>query len=49
MMEEAGFADVSVGRAPTRVPFQLLKGMKTASASAAEVSEPSALVGEAVA
>ncbi len=49
MMEEAGFADVSVGRAPTRIPFQLLKGMKTASASAAGVSEPSALVGEAVA
>jgi SAM-dependent methyltransferase len=49
MMEEAGFADVSVGRAPTRIPLQLLKGMKTSSASAAEVSELSAFVGEAVA
>jgi SAM-dependent methyltransferase len=44
MMEEAGFADVSVGRAPTRVPFQLLRGVKPAAPAVAEVAETPALV-----
>lgn len=39
MMEEAGFADVSVGRAPTRVPLQLVRGTNRASPPVAEVAE----------
>ena len=48
MMEEAGFADVSVGRAPIRVPLQLVRGVKRASRPVAEVAEVPALVEEAV-
>jgi SAM-dependent methyltransferase len=47
MMEEAGFADVSVGRTPTRVPLQLLRGVKQAAPPLAEVAETPALVGAA--
>ncbi len=47
MMEEAGFADVSVGRAPTRMPMQLLRGVKRA-APVAEAVETPALAAEAV-
>jgi hypothetical protein len=36
MMEEAGFADVSVGRTPTRAPMQLVKGVKPAASPVAE-------------
>jgi len=39
MMEEAGFADVSVGRGPTRVPLQLVRGVKRASPPVAGVAE----------
>ena len=49
MMEEAGFADVSVGRAPTRMPMQLLRGVKRATPSVAEAVETSVLAAEAVA
>ncbi len=31
LMEEAGFADVSVTRAPSRVPFHLVRGVKRGS------------------
>jgi SAM-dependent methyltransferase len=48
MMEEAGFTDVSVGRTPTRVPLQLLKGVKPAAAPIAAPAEAPALVAEAV-
>ena len=44
MMEEAGFADVSVGRAPTRIPLQLVRGVKWASPPVAEVTETPLLV-----
>ena len=44
MMEEAGFADVSVTRAPTRIPLQLARGVKRASPPVAEVAETPALV-----
>jgi SAM-dependent methyltransferase len=47
MMEEAGFADVSVGRAPTRIPFQLVRGVKRASPPVADVAETPALVAAA--
>jgi SAM-dependent methyltransferase len=49
MMEEAGFADVSVGRAPTRMPMQLLRGVKRAAPSVAEAVETPVLAAEAVA
>jgi SAM-dependent methyltransferase len=48
MMEEAGFVNVSVGRTPTRVPLQLLKGVKPAASSTADAPEAPALVAEAV-
>ena len=48
MMEEAGFTDVSVGRMPTRVPLQLLKGVKPAAPPIADATEAPALVAEAV-
>ena len=48
MMEEAGFTDVSVGRTPTRVPLQLLKGVKPAASPIADATEAPALVAEAV-
>jgi SAM-dependent methyltransferase len=44
MMEDAGFANVSVTRAPTRVPLQLVRGGKRASPPIAEVAEAPALV-----
>ncbi len=44
MMEEAGFADVSVTRAPTRMAFHLVRGVKRASPPVAEVAETPALV-----
>jgi len=47
MMEEAGFADVSIGRAPLRVPLQLVRGVKRASPPIAEVAEAPALVAAA--
>ena len=49
MMEQAGFADVSVGRTPTRAPMQLLKGVKPAASSVADATEASAPMAEAVA
>ena len=39
MMEEAGFADVTVGRTPTRIPLQLIRGVKRAVPPVAEVAE----------
>jgi SAM-dependent methyltransferase len=47
MMEEAGFADVSVGRAPTRVPFHLVRGVKRATPPVADGAEAPELVGAA--
>jgi SAM-dependent methyltransferase len=50
MMEEAGFADVTVTRAPTRVPFHLLRGVKRPLPHAAETgatAEAPVLVGAA--
>ena len=47
MMEDAGFADVSVTRAPTRVPFHLVRGVKRASPPVAEVAETPVLAGAA--
>jgi SAM-dependent methyltransferase len=49
MMEEAGFTHVSVGRTPTRVPLQLLKGVKPGSPAVAEAVETPVLAAEAVA
>jgi SAM-dependent methyltransferase len=51
MMEEAGFAEVSVTRTPTRIPFQLLRGVKRAApavAEAIEATETAALAEAAV-
>jgi SAM-dependent methyltransferase len=48
MMEEAGFTGVSVGRTPTRVPLQLLKGVKPAPSPIADATEAPALAAEAV-
>jgi SAM-dependent methyltransferase len=48
MMEEAGFTDVSVGRTPTRVPMQLLRGVKPAVSPIADATGAPALVAEAV-
>jgi SAM-dependent methyltransferase len=39
MMEEAGYTEVSVGRAPTRVPLQLVRGRKRPAPSMASVGE----------
>jgi SAM-dependent methyltransferase len=47
MMEEAGFADVSVGRTPTRAPMQLLRGVKPAAPPVAEAAETPGVVAEA--
>jgi hypothetical protein len=49
MMEEAGFIDVSVGRTPTRVPLQLLKGVKPGASPIADATEAPALAAQAVA
>jgi SAM-dependent methyltransferase len=38
MMEEAGFADVSVTRAPTRIPLQLVRGVKPPEPPVAETA-----------
>jgi SAM-dependent methyltransferase len=38
MMEEAGFVDVSVTRAPTRIPLQLVRGVKPTSPPVAEAA-----------
>lgn len=47
MMEDAGFAEVSVARAPTRMPFHLVRGVKRASPPVAEVAETPVLVAAA--
>jgi SAM-dependent methyltransferase len=47
LMEEAGFAGVSVTRAPTRIPFHLVRGVQRASPPVAEVTETPVLVGAA--
>ena len=47
MMEEAGFADVSVADMPTRLGLQFVRGAKRAAPPVAEVAEAPALVGEA--
>ena len=47
MMEEAGFADVSVADMPTRLGLQFVRGAKRAVPAVAEVAEAPALVGEA--
>jgi SAM-dependent methyltransferase len=44
MMEGAGFADVSVTRAPTRLPFHVVRGVRRASPPVADVAETPALV-----
>jgi SAM-dependent methyltransferase len=48
MMEEAGFADVSVADMPTRLGLQFVRGTKPASPPVTDVSETPALVAEAV-
>jgi SAM-dependent methyltransferase len=48
MMEEAGFADVSVGRAPTRIPFLLVRGLKRPVPAVQGPAEAPTLVGQAV-
>jgi SAM-dependent methyltransferase len=45
MMEEAGFADVSVADMPTRLGLQFVRAAKRASPAAAEFAEAPALVG----
>jgi SAM-dependent methyltransferase len=47
MMEDAGFGDVSVTRAPIRVPLQLVRGVKRASPPVVEIAETPTLVGAA--
>jgi hypothetical protein len=47
MMEEAGFADVSVADMPTRLGLQFVRGAKRASPAAAEVAETPVLAGAA--
>lgn len=49
MMEEAGFADVSVADMPTRLGLQYVRGAKRATPAVAEAVETPALVGQAVA
>ena len=49
MMEEAGFADVSVADMPTRLGLQFVRGAKRAAPPVAEAVETPALVAEAVA
>jgi ubiquinone/menaquinone biosynthesis C-methylase UbiE len=43
MMEEAGFADVSVADMPTRLGLQFVRGAKRAATTAAEAIESPAL------
>jgi SAM-dependent methyltransferase len=45
MMEEAGFADVSVADMPTRLGLQFVRAAKRASPAAAEFAEAPALAG----
>ena len=45
MMEDAGFADVSVGDMPTRLGLQFVRGVKRAAPPVAEAIETPALVG----
>ena len=47
MMEEAGFADVSVADMPTRLGLQFVRGVKRASQAGAEVAETPVLAGAA--
>jgi len=47
MVEEAGFADVSVADMPTRLGLQFVHGAKRASTAVAEIADAPALVGEA--
>ena len=47
MMEEAGFADVSVADMPTRLGLQFVRGAKRASPAAEEVAETPGLAGAA--
>ena len=47
MMEEAGFADVSVADMPTRLGLQFVRGVKRAVPAVGEIAEAPALVGEA--
>jgi len=47
MMEEAGFADVSVARMPTRMGLQFVRGAKPAAPAVADLAETPALVGAA--
>jgi len=48
MMEAAGFDEVSVTRAPTRLPFHLVRGVKRASPPVTEAAETPALLAQAV-
>jgi SAM-dependent methyltransferase len=47
MIEEAGFADVSVADMPTRLGLQFVRGVKRAAPPVAEVAETPVLVGAA--
>jgi SAM-dependent methyltransferase len=47
MVEEAGFADVSVADMPTRLGLQFVHGAKPAAPAVTEIAEAPALVGEA--
>jgi hypothetical protein len=48
MLEEAGFADVSVADMPTRLGLQFVRGAKRAAPSVAEAVETPVLAAEAV-
>jgi len=48
MMEEAGFADVSVADMPTRLGLQFVRGAKPAAPAVADLAETPALVGAVV-
>jgi SAM-dependent methyltransferase len=47
MMEEAGFADVSVADMPTRLGLQFVRGAKRVAPAAADLAEAPTLVGAA--
>jgi SAM-dependent methyltransferase len=47
MMEEAGFADVSIADMPTRLGLRYVRGARRAAPPVAEAVEAPALVGEA--
>jgi len=47
MIEEAGFADVSVADMPTRLGLQFVRGVKRAVPAVGGIAEAPALVGEA--